>query len=122
MRRVVLGIGIGMADESPLSCLFILTLLTIFIISNIIVNRAFKIGEVPIAAAEIVLALLLILLQMYIVNASKLANSNWNIFGIALFVLLVIYSVLLVSVSIKETYRVIIKHYRIISGKQNETE
>jgi len=120
MRRVALAIGVGMADDSPLSCLFILTLLTICIISNIIVNRAFKIEEIPIAAAEIMLALLYILLQMYIVNASKLENGSWNIFGYALFAFLIIYSVLLIAVSLKETYRSIVKHYRIIFNKKNE--
>lgn len=42
VRRVCLVIGIGVASQSPLGILFILTLLTIYIVSNMLINKALR--------------------------------------------------------------------------------
>lgn len=51
MRRVTLVVGIGVAGERPLSCLFIVTLLSLYILSNILLNRAFRLHPIAIATA-----------------------------------------------------------------------
>lgn len=42
VRRIMLVAVIGLTENTPLSCLFIITLLTICILSNIIINSPFK--------------------------------------------------------------------------------
>lgn len=47
VRRVCLVIGVGVAPQSPLGCLFILTLLTVYIVSNMLINKALRKMPIP---------------------------------------------------------------------------
>lgn len=81
VRRVCLVIGIGVASQSPLGILFILTLLTIYIVSNMLINKALRRMPTFQMLSEILLGVFLILHQMSFVNATTIDNGIWNAIG-----------------------------------------
>ena len=99
IRRIVLVTAVGFNEQKPLSCLFIITLLTICIISNIIINHPFKRHNLLFGISEDLFAGILVLEQMYVVNAAKIGTSAWNFYGISLFVVIVVYSVGILSMA-----------------------
>lgn len=64
-----------------------------------------------VGAAELLFGLILVLVQMYIVNASRLPNAVWNGFGITIFVLVLIYTLILLVLAIQQTIKCIKKIY-----------
>lgn len=88
------------------------TLLTIYILSNVLINRPFKQYCLQVGLAEALFAVILVLFQMYIVNVDKLSNTVWNRLGYAIFTLLMLYTSLLLFIGIKETIRNVRRCYR----------
>ena len=111
LRRIILIISVSFGNNSPLSSLFIITLLTICIISNIIINKPFKKYGAAVGSAEIMFGIILIFFQMYIVNSSKLSNTAWNIYGIITFILIFIYSIILLIIGVRESITIVKKTY-----------
>jgi hypothetical protein len=112
VRRIIIVIAVSVGYQNPLSSLFVVTLLTICVISNIIINKPFKKYGIVVGTAESLFGLILVLLQMYIVNTSRLSNAVWNGLGYTIFMLVVAYTLLLLALAIKETIQHAQKVYR----------
>jgi hypothetical protein len=70
--------GIGLASQSPLGVLFIFTLLTVYIVSNWFISKSLRKRAGLQMAAEIMLCVFVILLQMSVINATTVGNAVWN--------------------------------------------
>ena len=111
-----------MASGSPLGCLFIATLLTIYIVSNMIINKSMKkMLEVQVAG-EILFGILLVMLQMTIVNATKVSNSTWRVLGWINFTIMLVCIILFFIVVLDETISCLRKNVKKIRAliKGNE--
>lgn len=64
-----------------------------------------------VGAAELLFGVILVLIQMYIVNTSRLSNTVWNGFGISIFVMVLIYTFILLVLAIQQTIKSIKKIY-----------
>lgn len=122
IRRMILVMIIGISPKKPLTCLFLSTLATIFIVSNMIINKPFKLHQTSLLAVEILFVLVLILLQMYIVNAPKMGTQSWNVFGFILLVLMLLLTVLVLAIALFECYQLLLKRYAKLYEQQKVKE
>lgn len=81
VRRFCLIIGLGTLSGSPLGTLFMLTLLTVYIVSNWLINKPLRKMAGLQISAEILMGVFILLLQMTIINATTLDNGIWNGLG-----------------------------------------
>ena len=116
VRRLCLILGVSLASNSPLGCLFIVTLLTIYVAANLIINRSAKRLLRVQVAAEILFGCFLVLLQMAIVNATKISPSAWNILGWIIFTIVFVCIGLLFVLTFRETYSTLRKNVHKIRG------
>jgi hypothetical protein len=77
VRRSCLVIGVGVVGSAPLGVLFMLTLLTVYIVSNWFISRPLKKMAGVQITAEILMGTFLLLLQMTIINATTFDNQLW---------------------------------------------
>lgn len=112
VRRIIVVVAVSVGYENPLSSLFVVTLLTLCILSNIIINKPFKNYGVLVGICEGLLAVILVLIQMYIVNTSRLSNQVWNGFGYFIFILVLAYTIILLCIAVRESVKHISKIYR----------
>ena len=101
--------------EQP-GCLFIVTLLTIYIAANSIINKSAKRLLRVQVADEILFGCFLVLLQMAIVNVTKISASAWNILGWIIFTIVFVCIGLLFVLTFRETYSTLRKNVHKIRG------
>lgn len=106
--------GVSLASSSPLGCLFIVTLLTVYVIANLILSKSVKKLLKVQVAAEILFDLFLVLLQMAIVNATKLGASAWNVLGWIIFTIGFLCIGLFIVLTVRETVSTLKKNIKKI--------
>ena len=121
VRRSCLIVGIGMTSSSPLGILFILTLLTIYIISNWLISKALKKMVMIQILAQILFGIFMVLLQMSIINATTLDNQMWTALGWIMFLLAFVAIGLLSGMVVVQIVRSVQK-YRDSSKEKSQKE
>ena len=117
VRRVCLIVGLGAISSTPLGILFMLTLLTVYIISNLLINKPIKKMSAIHITSEVLMGVFLLLLQMAIINATTFNNQLWNALGYIMLLLAFTAAGLLSLLTAQQTVSCIKKHSIKIKGK-----